>query len=69
MRLNQVTIPVTDVARSVEFYVGLGLTQIVDGGRDYAGENRLRRVFLDFLVPVRIELAGQFEKIGALGPR
>ncbi len=36
MRLNQVTIPVTDVARSVAFYERLGLIQIVDGGADYA---------------------------------
>ena len=30
MRLNQITIPSTDVARSVEFYKALGLIQIVD---------------------------------------
>ena len=30
MRLNQVTIPSTDVARSVEFYKRLGLVQIVE---------------------------------------
>src|SRR5215510_8862282 len=30
MRLNQVTIPSTDVARAVEFYKALGLIQIVD---------------------------------------
>ena len=35
MRLNQVTIPVTDVPRSVEFYTRLGLLQIVDSA-DYA---------------------------------
>lgn len=35
MRLNQVTIPVTDVPRSVEFYTQLGLLQIVDSD-DYA---------------------------------
>ena len=29
MRLNQVTVPVTDVRRSVEFYTWLGLNQIV----------------------------------------
>lgn len=36
MRLNQVTIPVADVARSVEFYTRLGLIQIVDGAGAYA---------------------------------
>ena len=36
MRLNQVTVPVTDIARSVRFYAGLGLIHIVDGGDDYA---------------------------------
>jgi len=36
MRLNQVTIPVTDIPQSVDFYTRLGLTQIVDGGTDYA---------------------------------
>lgn len=35
MRLNQVTVPVSDVARSVEFYTRLGLIQIV-GGESYA---------------------------------
>lgn len=30
MRLNQVTLPVTNVARSVQFYTRLGLIQIVD---------------------------------------
>lgn len=30
MRLNQVTMPSTDVARAVEFYKTLGLIQIVD---------------------------------------
>ena len=30
MRLNQVTIPVTNVPRSIEFYTRLGLLQIVD---------------------------------------
>ena len=35
MRMNQVTVPVTDVRRSVEFYGRLGLIQIVDGD-DYA---------------------------------
>ncbi|HEY6336243.1 MAG TPA: VOC family protein [Alphaproteobacteria bacterium] len=29
MRLNQVTVPVTDIPRAVEFYLMLGLTQIV----------------------------------------
>lgn len=36
MRLNQVTVPATDVARAVEFYQRLGLIQIVDGGEGYA---------------------------------
>jgi len=36
MRLNQVTIPSTDVARSVEFYKRLGLIQIVGSQPDYA---------------------------------
>lgn len=35
MRLNQVTVPATDIPRSVEFYTRLGLTQIV-GSDDYA---------------------------------
>ncbi len=30
MKLNQVTLPATDLARSVEFYSRLGLVQIVD---------------------------------------
>jgi SAM-dependent methyltransferase/predicted enzyme related to lactoylglutathione lyase len=36
MRLNQVTVEVTDVARAVEFYRGLGLIQIVGGDEHYA---------------------------------
>lgn len=36
MNLNQVTIPVTDLARSVEFYSQLGLVQIVDAPPRYA---------------------------------
>jgi catechol 2,3-dioxygenase-like lactoylglutathione lyase family enzyme len=32
MRLNQVTVPSTDVAASVDFYTTLGLEQIVGGG-------------------------------------
>jgi catechol 2,3-dioxygenase-like lactoylglutathione lyase family enzyme len=36
MRLNQVTLPATDVPRSVDFYTRLGLIQIVGGGKDYA---------------------------------
>jgi catechol 2,3-dioxygenase-like lactoylglutathione lyase family enzyme len=36
MRLNQVTVEVTDVARSVDFYRGLGLSQIVGGDDRYA---------------------------------
>ena len=36
MRLNQVTVPATDMKRAVEFYKTLGLRQIVDGGDDYA---------------------------------
>jgi catechol 2,3-dioxygenase-like lactoylglutathione lyase family enzyme len=36
MRLNQVTIPSIDVARSVEFYKRLGLIQIVESLPDYA---------------------------------
>jgi catechol 2,3-dioxygenase-like lactoylglutathione lyase family enzyme len=35
MRLNQVTVPTTDIPRSVEFYTRLGLIQIVDSD-DYA---------------------------------
>jgi catechol 2,3-dioxygenase-like lactoylglutathione lyase family enzyme len=35
MRLNQVTVPSTDVAKSVEFYKRLGLIQIVDGSPEY----------------------------------
>lgn len=36
MRLNQVTVPSTDVARSVEFYERLGLIQIVESLPRYA---------------------------------
>jgi catechol 2,3-dioxygenase-like lactoylglutathione lyase family enzyme len=36
MRLNQVTVEVSDIARSVEFYRGLGLVQIVGGDDRYA---------------------------------
>lgn len=36
MRLNQVTIPAIDVARSVEFYKRLGLIEIVESLPDYA---------------------------------
>jgi catechol 2,3-dioxygenase-like lactoylglutathione lyase family enzyme len=36
MRLNQVTVPSIDVARSVEFYKRLGLIQIVDSAPRYA---------------------------------
>jgi len=36
MRLNQVTIPSVDVARSVEFYKRLGLIQIVESLPRYA---------------------------------
>jgi catechol 2,3-dioxygenase-like lactoylglutathione lyase family enzyme len=36
MRLNQVTVPSTDVATSVEFYKRLGLIQIVDSPPKYA---------------------------------
>lgn len=36
MRLNQVTVPSTDVARSVEFYKHLGLIQIVASLPNYA---------------------------------
>ena len=36
MRLNQVTVPSTDIARSVEFYKRLGLIQIVEDLPKYA---------------------------------
>lgn len=36
MRLNQVTVIVTDINRSVEFYRGLGLIQIVGDDSRYA---------------------------------
>src|SRR5262245_14014015 len=36
MRLNQVTLEVSDVARAVEFYRALGLDQIVGGDDHYA---------------------------------
>jgi catechol 2,3-dioxygenase-like lactoylglutathione lyase family enzyme len=36
MRLNQVTVPSTEVARAVEFYKRLGLIQIVDSAPRYA---------------------------------
>jgi len=36
MQLNQVTVPSTDVARSVEFYKRLGLIQIVESLPKYA---------------------------------
>ena len=36
MRLNQVTLEVSDVPRAVEFYRGLGLQQIVGGDDRYA---------------------------------
>ena len=36
MRLNQVTVPSTNVARSVEFYKRLGLIQIVESEPRYA---------------------------------
>jgi catechol 2,3-dioxygenase-like lactoylglutathione lyase family enzyme len=36
MRLNQVTLEVSDVPRAVEFYRGLGLRQIVGGDDRYA---------------------------------
>ncbi len=36
MNLNQVTLPATDLARSVEFYTRLGLVQIVDALPRYA---------------------------------
>lgn len=36
MELNQVTVPAVDVARSVEFYVGLGLRLIVSALPRYA---------------------------------
>ncbi len=36
MRLNHITLPVTEVERSAEFYARLGLTQIVESYPDYA---------------------------------
>ena len=36
MELNQVTVPCTDYAASVEFYTRLGLVQIVDSPPRYA---------------------------------
>ena len=36
MRLNQVTVPSTEVTKSVEFYKRLGLIQIVDSPPKYA---------------------------------
>lgn len=36
MRLNQITIPCVDYARSLEFYTKLGLVQIVDSPPRYA---------------------------------
>lgn len=36
MRLNQVTVTVTDVPRAIEFYVKLGLQLIVHTSDDYA---------------------------------
>lgn len=36
MELNQVTVPCTDYAASVEFYTSLGLVQIVDSPPRYA---------------------------------
>ena len=36
MRLNQVTVPSTNLSRSVEFYKLLGLIQIVGSNLDYA---------------------------------
>ena len=36
MKLNQVTVPSTDVAKSIEFYKRLGLIQIVDSPPKYA---------------------------------
>jgi catechol 2,3-dioxygenase-like lactoylglutathione lyase family enzyme len=36
MKLNQVTVPSTDVVRSIEFYNRLGLIQIVDSPPKYA---------------------------------
>jgi catechol 2,3-dioxygenase-like lactoylglutathione lyase family enzyme len=36
MRLNQVTVPSTDVPKSIEFYKRLGLIQIVDSPPEYA---------------------------------
>jgi catechol 2,3-dioxygenase-like lactoylglutathione lyase family enzyme len=35
-KINQITIPSTDVARSIEFYKRLGLIQIVESLPDYA---------------------------------
>jgi hypothetical protein len=36
MKLNQVTVPSTDVVKSIEFYKRLGLIQIVDSPPKYA---------------------------------
>jgi catechol 2,3-dioxygenase-like lactoylglutathione lyase family enzyme len=36
VQLNQLTLPATDVAQSVDFYVGLGLRLIVDSAPRYA---------------------------------
>lgn len=36
MNLNQVTLPTTDLARSVDFYRRIGFTQIVSNPPDYA---------------------------------
>ncbi|MSP63175.1 MAG: VOC family protein [Myxococcales bacterium] len=36
MRLNQVTVAITDLPRSIAFYSGLGLIQIVGEGDRYA---------------------------------
>ena len=36
MRLNQITVPSTDVAKSIEFYKKLGLIQIVHSPPKYA---------------------------------
>ena len=36
MEMNQVTLPVTDIERSVAFYQRLGFTQIVGNSPDYA---------------------------------
>lgn len=36
MRLNQVTVRVTDIDQAVKFYRGLGLIQIVGGTNHYA---------------------------------